>query len=126
MAAARRRRRVRGRRRGSTANASSEPERGLLMPLGDAVTEYLDSTGVLRRKKAGPALAAWDQAVGPELSDRARAVSFRRGELIVEVDGTALLSELRGFASEDLRTRADALLEGATIRKLTFKLKRRS
>ncbi len=96
------------------------------MPLGDALSEYLDSSGVLRRKKAGPALAAWDEAVGPELAQKARAVSFRRGELIVEVDNTALLSELRGFAAEDLRTRADALLEGGTIRKLTFKLKRRS
>jgi len=96
------------------------------MPLGEALTEYLDQSGVLRRKKAGPALAAWDEAVGPELSERARAVSFRRGDLLIEVDNTALLSELRGFASEDLRTRADALLEGATIRKLTFKLKRRS
>ena len=92
----------------------------------DALSEYLKDSGVLRRKKAGPAFAAWDEAVGPETAKRARAVSFRRGELIIEVDSTALLSELRGFASEDIRTRADALLEGDTIRKLTFKLKRRS
>lgn len=96
------------------------------MPLGDALNEYLKDSGVLRRKKAGPAFAAWDEAVGPNIAGRARAVSFRRGELIIEVDSTALLSELRGFASEDLRTRADALLEGDTIRKLNFKLKRRS
>lgn len=96
------------------------------MPLGDALKEYLDDSRVLQRKKAAPALAAWDEAVGPELAARATAVSFRRGELIIEVDNSSLLSELRGFASEDLRTRADALLEGATIRKLSFKLKRRS
>ncbi|MEM9381097.1 MAG: DUF721 domain-containing protein [Planctomycetota bacterium] len=96
------------------------------MPLGDALSEYLKDTGVLRRTKAAPAFAAWDEAVGETLAERARAVSFRRGELLVEVESTALLAELRGFASEDLRTRADALLDGATIRKLTFKLKRRS
>lgn len=96
------------------------------MPLGDALSEYLSDTGLLRRKKAQPAFDAWEEAAGPTISQRARAVSYKRGELIIEVDSTALLSELRGFASEDLRTRADALLEGATIRKLTFKLRRRT
>ena len=123
MAAARRRS---PRRRGRPGRSNSERERGLLMPLGDALKEYLDDSRVLQRKKAAPALAAWDEAAGPELSARATAVSFRRGELIIEVDNSSLLPELRGFASEDLRTRADALLEGATIRKLSFKLKRRS
>ena len=33
------------------------------------------------------------------MARQARAVSFRRGELIVEVDSTSLLSELRGFAA---------------------------
>lgn len=95
------------------------------MPLGDALAEYLKESGVLNRKKQIPAYEAWDQAAGPELAQKARAVSFRRGELLVEVDTTSLLSELRGFASEDLRSRCDELLEGARIRKLTFKLKRR-
>ncbi|MEM6671250.1 MAG: DUF721 domain-containing protein [Planctomycetota bacterium] len=96
------------------------------MRLGDALNEYLDQSGLLRRRRAAPALDAWDEAVGPKIAERARAVSFRRGELLVEVDNTALLSELRGFAAEDIRTRADALFEGGTIRKLTFRLKRRS
>lgn len=95
------------------------------MPLGDAVQEYLDGTGLLRRKQASPAIEAWKEAAGPELCERARAVSFRRGELLVEVDSPALLSELRGFAAEDLRTRADALLTEVRIRKITFKLNRR-
>ena len=30
------------------------------MPLGDALKEYLDDSRVLQRKKAAPALAAWD------------------------------------------------------------------
>lgn len=94
--------------------------------MNEAMDEFLKQSKLLHRKKAVPALAAWDEAVGESIAQRARAVSFRRGELIVEVESQALLSELRGFASEDLRTRADALLEGATIRKLSFKLKRRS
>lgn len=92
------------------------------MPLGDALGEYLSSSGLLQRKRAVPAIDAWNEAVGPDLARRAQAVSYRRGELLIEVESSALLSELRGFAAEDLRTRADALLEGARIRKLTFRL----
>lgn len=93
--------------------------------MNEAMSEFLDSTKLLQRKKAVPALEAWEQAVGETIARRARAVSFRRGELIVEVESQALLSELRGFAAEEMRTRADELLEGATIRKVTFKLQRR-
>ena len=118
-----------GRRRPARAEGE-EPKRGELMPLGDALAEFLRDSKLLQRKKQQPAYDAWDEAVGPEIARQARAVSFRRGELIVEVDSTSLLSELRGFAAEDLRTRADALLAEdpsaiSRIRKLTFKLKRR-
>jgi hypothetical protein len=102
-----------------------EPARGFIKPMDESVVEYLQVSGLLQRKKAAPAIAAWDEAAGPELSERARAVSFRRGILTIEVESSTLLSELRGFASEDLRARADALLEEASIRKLSFKLKRR-
>ena len=95
------------------------------MQVGDAMSEYFSDTGLLQRKKIQPAFDAWREAAGDELSDRARPVSFRRGDLVIEVDSTALLSELRGFASEDLRTRTNALLEGTSVRKLTFKLSRR-
>ena len=93
------------------------------MSLGDAINEYLNQSGLGLRRKSIPAIDAWNAAVGPEMAAIAQAVSYRRGELIIEVQDSTLLSELRGFAAEDLRTRADALLEGARIRKLTFKLK---
>lgn len=96
------------------------------MSVGDALGEYLEDSGLLTRKKAVPAISAWNEAVGPDLAHRARAVSYRRGELLIEVDSPALLNELMGFAAEDLRARADALLEGSKIRKLSFKLNRRS
>lgn len=116
------------RRRG--APRGEERPRGELMPLGDALAEFLQDTRLLQRKKVQPAYDAWDEAVGPDIARQARAVSFRRGELVIEVDGHALLSELRGFAAEDIRSRANALLArgepgSPRIRKLTFKLKRR-
>ncbi len=94
--------------------------------MNDALSEFLEHSRLLQRTKAIPAFEAWDEAVGPKIATSARAVAYRRGELVIEVDSQALLSELRGFAAEDLRTRADALLDGASIRKLTFKLRRRS
>lgn len=95
------------------------------MRVGDAMSEFFADTGLLQRKKIQPAFDAWRQAAGEELYERARPVSFRRGDLVIEVDSTALLSELRGFASEDLRTRINAILEETRVRKLTFKLSRR-
>ena len=59
------------------------------MPLGDALAEFLRDSKLLQRKKQQPAYDAWDEAVGPEIARQARAVSFRRGELIVEVDSTS-------------------------------------
>ena len=115
------------RRRVSTAPKGTEEERrGRTMSVGDALGEYLEDSGLLTRKKAVPAISAWNEAVGPDLAHRARAVSYRRGELLIEVDSPALLNELMGFEAEDLRVRADALLEGSKIRKLSFKLNRRS
>jgi len=118
-------RRRRSRSRGAVKSTGLEQERGGVRSMNDALSEFLDATKLLQRKKAIPAIQAWEDAVGESIAARARAVSFRRGELIVEVDSQALLAELRGFAAEDLRTRADELLEGATIRKVTFKLQRR-
>ncbi|MEC8495830.1 MAG: DciA family protein, partial [Planctomycetota bacterium] len=67
----------RGGRRGPARMEGDEPKRGKLMPLGDALAEFLRDSKLLQRKKQQPAYDAWDEAVGPELARQARAVSFR-------------------------------------------------
>jgi len=61
------------------------------------------------RRREGGLAAAWDAAAGSALAGQARPVSFRSGVLTVEVEGAALLQEVRGF-------RARALLEGIRSR----------
>ncbi len=107
------------------APASVDRGRGIA-PLGDAVHRYLAASGLLQRKKDAAIYAAWDEAVGPELARTARATSFTRGQLVVEVASSALLQELVGFTGEDLRARANRLLDRPHIRRVTFRLRRRT
>jgi hypothetical protein len=72
------------------------------------------------RRREGALGSAWDRAAGEGLAPRARPVSFRAGLLTVEVEGAALLQEVRGF-------RAGALLEalrrepgGERVREIRF------
>lgn len=95
-------------------------------PLGDAVRRYLSATGLDRRDKAASIYATWDEVVGPELARTARATSFRHGTLVVEVASSALLNELVGFTGEDYRARVNTLLGRPDIRRVTFRLRRRT
>jgi len=107
--------------------APSSVDRGRgIAPLGDAVQRYLAASGLAQRKKDAAIYAAWDDAVGPELARTARATSFARGQLVVEVASSALLQELVGFTGEDLRERANRLLDRPHIRRVTFRLRRRT
>lgn len=108
------------------AAPSSLDRGGRPRPLGDAVRLYLAATGLAHRRKDAAVYAAWDQAVGPELALSARATSFERGQLVVEVASSALLQELVGFTGEGFRARANASLERPLIRRVNFRLRRRT
>lgn len=66
-------------------------------------------------------LDAWKEAAGSALAQRAEAVRFRRGELVVEVSSAPLLSELKGFTGEGLRKRANELLGADRIARVLFR-----
>lgn len=87
---------------------------------------FLAATGLAHRQKDAAIYAAWDDAVGPELAQTARATSFRQGQLVVEVASSALLQELVGFTGETHRARANQLLDSPRIRRVTFRLRRRT
>jgi hypothetical protein len=102
-------------------------ERGRrIAPLADAVQRYLAATGLAQRRKDASIYAAWDDAVGPELALTARASSFSKGQLVVEVASSALLQELVGFTGEGFKQRANSLLDRPHIRRVTFRLRRRT
>ena len=87
---------------------------------------YLAATGLAQRRKDASIYAAWDDAVGPELAATARATSFSKGQLVVEVGSSALLQELVGFTGEGFKQRANSFLDRPHIRRVNFRLRRRT
>ena len=72
--------------------------------LGNVLGRVVRDLRLEERSRDGALAAAWERAAGEELAGKARPVAFRVGVLTVEVEGAALLQEVRGF-------RADAILD---------------
>jgi Dna[CI] antecedent, DciA len=101
---------------------------GGVTSLHDALGAFLRSTGLAARLRNARVFEAWADALGPDLSRRAAAVRYHKGDLTVEVASAAHLHELRNFTGEGFRRDANARLGEAgsqeTIRRVAFKLKR--
>lgn len=65
------------------------------------------------------AVLEWSSIAGERVAKRARAVSFRDGELTVEVDGSAWMHEL-GFLERELVQRANQHVGANVIQRLRF------
>jgi hypothetical protein len=89
-----------------------------------AVKEFLSASGLGDKMRDWPVYDAWRKALGEELSRRARAVDFRRGELFVEVESAAHHHELANFTGERYRQLMNQHLGRPAVRKVSFKLKR--
>lgn len=92
--------------------------------MGQAVKAFLAESGLGSKLRDLPVYEAWQEALGEELSRRAKPVDFRRGELVVEVESAVHLHELANFTGERFRQLANRDLGFERIRKVTFKLKR--
>lgn len=57
-------------------------------PIGDAMSSLLRARGMTPAKHLAEVMAAWEEAVGPELAERVRPVALRGDELVVEVDSS--------------------------------------
>lgn len=112
----------------SAPRRSTDPGREIrrreVSPIGDALDRFLTSSGLAPRLRAASVLKAWNDAAGEELARRARPVAFRGGELVVEVDSSAHLAELRGFTGEDVRQRANERLGRERILRVVYRLPR--
>ncbi len=100
-----------------------DPKRGGVAPLKDCMSQFLRQAGLDRGLRDARVLGAWRKAVGPGLAPHARAVRFRTGELIVEVQSAAHHHELSSFTGEGFRRAANQQLGAETIRRVTFRLK---
>ena len=101
-----------------------EEQRGGVHSARDAVKHFLAASGLGARLRDAPVYAAWREALGDDLGRRARAVDFRRGELIVEVESAAHHAELANFTGERYRQLTNRHLGREVVRKVTFKLQR--
>lgn len=98
-------------------------ERGGIGSLGQAVQQFLNESGLGAKMRDWPVYEAWSKALGEDLARRARPVDFKHGQLFVEVESAAHLSELRGFTGERYRALANRHLGAERIRRVSFKLK---
>jgi predicted nucleic acid-binding Zn ribbon protein len=69
------------------------------------------------------AVDEWPQVVGPRVSQHARAVSFRGGTLVVEVEGSAWMHEL-SYLKRDLIRKINAQLGSELVRHVRFVIPR--
>ncbi len=91
---------------------------------GDALKRYLRESGLGAKLRSGDVHEAWNKALGPKLAGRARSVSYRGGELVVEVESAVHKQELESFTAERYRRKTNQLLGTERIHRVTIKLKK--
>jgi len=89
-------------------------------PLAPVLGRMLKDLRIEERSREGALATAWDRAAGPDLATKARPVSFRAGLLTVEVEGAALLQEVRGFRARALLAALRADPGGGKVREIRF------
>jgi predicted nucleic acid-binding Zn ribbon protein len=86
-----------------------------LRTVGDLLPGLLDRYGLSERLAGWRAVAAWSEVVGEPLARKSRAVSFKDGVLLVEVEGSAWMQEL-GFLKSKLIARINQRLGAHPVR----------
>ncbi len=66
---------------------------------------------------------AVEEALGERLAPHVEVSGFRKGTLTIEVDSPALLSELRGFRSDELRLACNERLDKEKIARIVFRMR---
>ena len=87
--------------------------------LGGALGRALRKLGLEQNLLGWRAVEEWPQLVGPRVSRHSRAVSFRAGTLLVEVEGSAWMQELQ-FLKRDLIRNINDYLGRELVRNVHF------
>lgn len=101
-----------GRRRGGTQS------------IAHVMKSVLRDSGLAEGLRRARIHDAWKRAVGEDLARHMTIVRFRRGELVIEVDSSAHLHELKNFTGDQFRRTANDNLGAARIRRVVFQPKR--
>ncbi len=113
-----------GRRRppGAGARGGDRAKPGIRGPeaVGPVLVRLMKELRLEERSREGPLAAAWEKAAGAELARAARPVAFRAGLLTVEVEGAALLQEVRGFRARALLQALRGDPGGGKVREIRF------
>jgi predicted nucleic acid-binding Zn ribbon protein len=72
--------------------------------LKNALTRLLHTRGLEGDLKGWDAVERWPALVGQRIADHSRAIEYRQGMLIVEVDGSAWMHELGVLKRQLMRT----------------------
>jgi hypothetical protein len=92
-------------------------------PIADAIRLFLRDNRLRRPGGDERVFSAWIEAAGADWRGSAVPVSFRNGQLVVEVRSSVALAELKNYHAEGYRQQANASLGEALITKVVIKLK---
>ena len=96
--------------------------KGGQVALGDALKNFMKTSGINQTAGEGATFSAWNAAAEALLGAQAPAVRFQNGELVAEANSSAQLQELKGFLGEELRQEANRRLGGEKISKVVFRI----
>jgi len=91
--------------------------------LRDLMPGLLERFGLASGVAGWRAVHEWSEVVGERVARRTRAVSFEKGVLLVEVEGSAWLQEL-GFLKRELIGQLNRHLGSNQVRQLRFVMTR--
>ena len=90
-----------------------------MKPVATVLSEVFRQLGLDKTAEGWRAVADWPVVAGVRIARRSRAVSFRDGALIVEVEGSAWMHEL-GFLKPELVRNLNRHLGADVVRDVRF------
>jgi len=102
---------------GSAGKRNNEP-----VPIAASLDRVLGYLRAPAARTVKTVFSEWPTLAGPQLAAHAQPIALRDGELVVEVDDPAWMSQLRWLEPE-LRTRLEALPGGPRVERIRFRLR---
>ena len=87
--------------------------------LKNALSRLLQARGLENDLRGWDAVERWSHIVGQRIADHSRAIEYRQGALIVEVDGSAWMQELTVLKRQLMRT-LNRELGASAVRELRY------